>query len=460
MKKREYLAIHSEGHELKTALVQGDRDQYEILELHSDVKPLDITTSATLVSGIPAWNIFLREFSFNLNSKREILSVLPFQVESQLPYPLSDLVLYPILHKKKDAQTDVTLFALNKSVLAEHLHFFQSNKMDPSVVSTTCNALQRFAESHVPKHPSLIIYHLGIEKSSAIVISDGKILLSQTQNFGTSTHSLDLFEKDLERFSTYIKKKSPHVTDLLIVGEGSDLHTSLLIKIFSAHFSLINFSDSKLKKYAIPIGLCLDAMKQDSRSVQFRVGDYLPIKKSQQRSKWIKSYLAGSLLLLILTTLGGNFFLNKKEKALFSLLNLHYANEKHLTIEQAVLDYASISSSNKAPFPFALTVPKVSDILVWASNHPKLKESNGEIKINHLHYQLIKYPKLESPSLPYAAQVEMKFTSRSPRLAREFYDALLKGDAIVNGKQQIIWKADNDNYHVTFHVNSVKGKKL
>lgn len=457
-----YLAIHADGQEFKVALIEEDKKNFKIIELNASiVKLLDILsqkTPCTLVTGIDSWNIFLREFSFKLRFKHEIISVLPFQVESQLPHPLNELILLPLFHKKKEEITTVSLFALTKAHLKDHLHYFHHLKLDPDVVSSTPSALSRFAAHYFPDQPAMVVYHLGLEKSSYIVISDGNIILSQTQNFGALSESSDPFEKDLDRLCAYIKKKCPRVSKILLTGEAA---TALLTKVFGSHFSLLNFPNASesLKKYAIPLGLCLDALKQDKQSIQFRVGPFTSKKKVQKRAEWTKKYLAACLCLLLLTSIGGHFYLQKRENHLATLLNNAYPPAKDLSIDDAVSEFESSFSKNKAPFPYALTVPKVSDVLAWLSSHPKLKETNGELEINHVRYALIKYPKLESPSSPYQAYVELNFKTSSPRLAREFHDALMKGDETVNAKQEIKWHADQNNYQTSFYLNPLKTKK-
>ena len=458
-----YLALHADQREWKMALIEKDKKNFKILELDTSiVKLLDILSQKNpciLVTGIDSWDIFLREFSFKLRFKREILSVLPFQIESQLPHPLNELILLPIFHKKKDAATSVSLFALRKERLKKHLESFHHLKVDPDVVSSIPSALSRFAVHYFPDHSSLIVFHLGLEKSSYIAISEGNIILSQTQNFGVLSDSLDAFEKDLERHCVYLKKKCPAISKILITGEaGAGLPvTEMLSKVFGAHFSLLKFSKGheKLKKHAIPLGLCLDAFKQDKQSIQFRVGPFVSEKKIQKRTKWIKNYLAACLGLLLITSVGGQFYLKKKENLLTSLLSSVYPEAKNHSMDDAIFKFESSLSKDKSSFPYAVNVPKVSDVLAWLGDHPKLAGA----QITHLHYLLVKYPKLESPFSPYQAHVELSFKTDSSRMAREFHDALLKGDGIVNAKQEIKWNADQNNYHTSFYLTPLKIKK-
>lgn len=458
-----YIAFHLDGKKLKLAHIQGDKKNFNLLKtdsLEAAVKPLYIENqkkSYTLVTGIDSWNLFLREFSFNLRFKREILSILPFQMESQFPYPLDQLILAPIFHKKKESTTAVSLFAVTKEHLSEHLQYFQNSLgIDPDIVSSIPNALFRFATHFFPNHPSIIVYHLGLEKSSYIAISDGKILLSQTQNFGALSSQLDSFEKDLERVCSYIKKKCPpSITELVLAGEDHG-HLPFLSKIFSHYFTLLESKEMA----AIPIGLCLDALQQDHKSMQFRAGSFISEKRAQKRAARIKTFLVASACLFFIIFTSGHFLIKKKEKQIFSTLNTVYDCPDEDSLETALTQLESSLSKNKTtPFSFSLTVPKVSDLLVWLSSHPKLKSAEGEAQILGLRYQLMKYPQLESPSIPYEARVELEFSTASPRLAREFHEALMKGDSFINAKKEIEWNSNQDHYRTSFYLNPSKGKK-
>ncbi len=454
-----YIALHLDGNELKRVLIQKDKNNFKILKketLSSNVKPLDITpknSSYTLVTGIDSWNLFLREFSFTLRFKRQILSILPFQIESQFPYPQNELILSPIFYKN-GANTTVSLFAVTQEQLKQHLHYFQHLKFDPDLVSSTPHALLRYATHFFKDYPSTIVYHLGQEKSSYIVISEGKILLSQTENFGASSTSLESFEKDLERVCSYIRKKCPSIQKLILTGESYD-HLPFLAKVFSSHFTLL---ESK-EKYALPIGLCLDALKQDQKSLQLRTGPFIAARRATKRKARIKTYLIAAACLFLFTCIGGQYCLKKKEKEALAEFSAIFPIAKERSLEDALADFELSLSKNKVPFSFSLTVPRVSDTLAWLSSHPKLQSKEDSIEISHIRYQLMKYPQLDSPSAPYEARVELEFSTSSPRIAREFHESLLKGDPFINTKKEIPWNAHQDKYRTSFYLNPLKVKK-
>jgi type IV pilus assembly protein PilM len=75
------------------------------------------------------------------------------------------------------------------------------------------------------------------------------------------------------------------------------------------------------------------------------------------------------------------------------------------------------------------------------------------MEIKSLHYSLAKYPKIGDAASPYIAHMAIEFTSSIPRNARDFHEALIKGDQIVNSKREVKWQAQNQTYHTAFELN-------
>ena len=99
----------------------------------------------------------------------------------------------------------------------------------------------------------------------------------------------------------------------------------------------------------------------------------------------------------------------------------------------------------------------MSDILAWLSSHPALSTKEGErreeIEIKSLHYSLTEYPKIGQSSSSYTAELELELFAKAPRAARDFHDALLKGDSIVNPKKEVKWQTQNQTYTTSFELH-------
>lgn len=126
-------------------------------------------------------------------------------------------------------------------------------------------------------------------------------------------------------------------------------------------------------------------------------------------------------------------------------------------IKEGLMTWEGTLKGKKNTFALVPNVPKVSDLLAYLSTHPALITEDGARKegseIESIHYSLVKYPKIGDPSTPYVATVELQLSSSTPRVARDFHEALLKGDSIVNAKKEIKWQTHNQNYHTSFELN-------
>jgi hypothetical protein len=273
---------------------------------------------------------------------------------------------------------------------------FQTLNFDPDIISSAPHALMRFSQEFFNDHPSTALFHLGQERSCAIVLDNGKMVLAHTASYGTTSPNAP-FEKDLERLCAYIKKRCPSIQSMIITGntqEAPDFFQPLL----SRHFTVIDSQEP----YAVPIGLCLDALKQDGKSLQLRTAAFAPAKAAAKETKAIKRYLFCTAASFLLLFCAGSFCLHKKER---------------LSLETHV------------------AAPKAGDLLAWLSLQDK-------IALSSLRYQL----------LEDAAYVELEFSAPSPELAQEFHETLLKGGPFIDTTKEISWQAAQERYRSSFYL--------
>ena len=147
-----------------------------------------------------------------------------------------------------------------------------------------------------------------------------------------------------------------------------------------------------------------------------------------------------------------HFFLKARESALKEELLTYHPSTDAGDVQHHLAKWKQSLSSQTRSFPYLLTVPKVSDVLAWLSTHPKLLIHSG-IEIQKVHYSLVQYPKLQQPGAPYQAKVDLEFTASTPTAAREFHDALLRGEGPVDAKQKISWTVHQNVYHTSFYLN-------
>lgn len=481
------LGLHLDGYLLKTALLKREKHEIKVELVRTfDLQEVEASFSllssiladkkVVLATGLDAWEVILRELELKLKTKREILSVLPFQFESQIPYPLEEAILAPFLHPIGKEATEVSLLATKKEHVQNHLQRMAVQGIDPDWVSAMPTGLWRYGCSYLTEETSALFY-MGMEKSCCLCYQGKKLLLSQTVNFGLQgileacksdapqenfeeldlcaldpnryprlSESLERFRREWERLLAFLDKKGI-AKKFAFIG--------------NIPFSLRRFLEQgeHLEKgdhpsYAVPIGYALDALFQDEYSVQLRQQAFASPRHFEKRMKSLGLCLAALCILFVTAWSTSQYIVSTKENALIENIESYRGTEFSVKTREGLLhalrQWSKALGSQKVPFSYQLTVPKVSDLLSWISTHPQLKQE--PIKIRKVHYSLVKYPLLNKSNVPYQAKVDLEFTSTSPTLAREFHDLLLKGEGLVNAKQEILWNMRENTYYTSFYL--------
>ncbi|HSW87255.1 MAG TPA: hypothetical protein VLG49_07150 [Rhabdochlamydiaceae bacterium] len=469
------------------------------------------------VSGLDSCDVLFREIELSLNKKKKIIEALPFHIESVIPYSPEELILLPFLDGKTGSS--IPLLAAKKSSLEEHLEKYRSFVADPDFVSSVPSALVRFATFFASEQSDLFLFHLGQSQSTYSFIFCNELKLSQSyshglqdffnalstdlpgksseeiqelakkidlfcidkQQFPTLSLFVNQFQKDLDRIVSFLKKKNPsdHCPEFLFTGNLSAFLN--LIPFLERHLgpschladTYKEYDLSHLQSYAIPIGLCLDAFFQDQQSVQFRRGPFTPIRLRKKRFKQAAAYLMLCCALTALTWISTHVLLDHKEIALREELRTYleaYGGGIKTELgkeglEQDIADWEKSLLKQKRPFPYCPSTPQVSDVLAWLSSHPNLNVKGSgpgteKIEIKQVHYSLVKYPKIGEAIDPYQAKVDLEFSSESPRLAREFHDALMAGDSMVNPQSEITWNVHQNTYRTSFFLKPQKATNI
>lgn len=293
--------------------------------------------------------------------------------------------------------------------------------------------------------------------------------------------------------------KYAHVGDvegLLFTGEGS--HYSSLGQaiskaigkpILSLEVPLsLSLTEEEARYYAVPIGLALTALPGATEQINFRQKDLAYPHPWKRLRMPIASYIALCGLLALCTYLFGQAYLGLKEDtirqnyvSLVAGLKKDYnevekKNESTAGLEQSSGNAISPKSLSMdqinsrldkleievaaAPNTIALfpNTPKVSDILAWLGSHPQITmsddsdNSSTQIHIDLFNYKMIKRPELTKPREKYQVQVEIDFSTSSPRAARLFYDSLIAPNDFVDPKVEVKWTATSGKYRVSFFL--------
>jgi type IV pilus assembly protein PilM len=505
-KEKKSIAIES----LHTFLYGPDN-----VKLFYNLPPFHTGKEVQIVSGLTSAEIFIRKLHLPLREKRKILAALPFQLESLIPFSNETPIVCPLLKPLSKQMTAVTVIATTEAHLSSHIAWLKGVDIKPDTISCSPMALVRFARWQFPREDRILCFDVRDQKISCILAEGSELVLSQTIPFGASftfpvsfrpserhpsaaTFSSEIADAipsskiaasgasrsaeilsgkvneapfgerevvtlELEKFSIFLKQKGAvdEQTPWLLTGDSSHFK-EILSQLFSGQG--LELPETDLGRYAAPIGLALDAIAADEGSVQFCQKEFTPEHTLQFRKKKALHYLGICLGAALLMSMGGSLLLNKKQRMLTENLQnylLLSGSEGFLStplqIQEKLFEWEESLRGKKNAFALLPTVPKVSDVLAWLSTHPAFATEEGGqregIEIKSLHYSLMKYPKIGDTASPYTAQMDLEFSSSMPRSARDFHEALLKGDQIVNAKKEIKWQTQNQTYHTSFELN-------
>jgi type IV pilus assembly protein PilM len=424
-----------------------------------NLPPFHTGKDIQIVSGLRGSDVFIRKLHLPLRDKRKVLAALPFQLESLIPFSSESPIICPLLKPLSKQMTAVTVIATTRDHLSSHIATLQEMDIEPDTISCSPVALARFVRWKFPQEFKILCFDVRDKKLSCILLEGSELILSQSIPVADQEDAV----LELEKLSFFLKQKGvvDDQTVWVLIGDSEDF-SDVIRKIFKGQKLEISDPDSTI--YAVPIGLALDAIAADESSIQFCQKEFTPKHTWQLRKKKMFHYLGLCLAAALLMSIGGSFVLNRQQRKLAENLQNYLsatASKDSLfsigQIEEKLLEWESSLRGQKSTFVFVPTVPKVSDVLAWLSAHPSFATEEGGQKegmdIKSLHYSLVKYPKISDAASPYAAQVELEFTSLTPRNARDFHEALLKGDQIVNAKKEIKWQTQNQLYHTSFELN-------
>jgi type IV pilus assembly protein PilM len=439
------IGIFAVGEKIKLAHLCRVQKKIEIKQLVDDAA--EVVKDAKVHSGLDAESIILRKLELKLKSRAAVRKVLPFQAEASVPYSPEETFLLPFIEKKGKDAFDIQLLATTKTAIQNHLETLNQKNFDPDATSCAPVALLRYARHFFPDEPNLFILHLAGEKSFCGLVLQGN--LEQISTFSVPDGSLSLpLQKELDRAFSFLSKKTETPPQKLLLS--GDIDIEALKEYLQTHFSC-SILQAPYAPFAIPIGLALEGFVSTGKTVDLRQQEFVSPRVQKKRTKLALSYLLCCTALTLITVFATQFITQREEAKLHERLtlipqtkNLHL---KEKDIETALELSEAAFAKEKIPFSFLPTVPKASDVLAWVSSSPIFTD---EIDVKEVHYQLVKYPKLGGAQEPYQAKVELKFTSSSPAAAKQFRDALMKGDDLVNPKQEIGWNVQQNLYQTSF----------
>lgn len=481
-------------------------------EEDSIVKPLytlepTIGKEFKVVTGLESCEVFIRTLQLKLFDKRKVLAALPFQLEGLVPFPLSEAFIIPqISRQKQDTSSRVQIFAVKDKQIENHLEKMNSFELDPDIVSSSPNALARYFSYFYSTRPDAIMFYFGAEGSTALCFAANKMEASYPFSFGIEkliqslwqdfpdltrsdllemAYSLELNEvspsssphffetlfqlqREIDRILSFFQTKPYGKTQKIIIA-GSFSSFSKFRDFFKSSlpesFELIAspafgpYDESTIESFAIPIGLALDGGIGDERSLQLRQKMFISERAFRKKASSLLTYFGACAALALSLFISCHFYMVKKEKFLTSLCESYFPDSSSAgDLGDRIAVIEKKLAKQKKSSVLLLQMPSVSEVLAWLSTHPTLTRGTDSlinldlIDIKHIRYQIIKHPKINAPGVAAVIKVDLEFNSPSSRIARDFHDALLKGDLIVDEKKEITWHVKDTVYQTSFFL--------
>lgn len=499
------IGIYKDGSQLKVAALS---EEALIERLDQPTQFSEEEWDGLLVTGIEGDKVLVRHIESPLKKKRALEKTLPFQLENLIPFDLDEIVVRPIYQIGKE-KTEASFFVISQDALEKHV--IQQEGVDPAWVSCVPMALCRFAEFTKQDKEALIVFYVGKQTTEIVSIFQGTVkhnialrvglddleaayrqdrigekdserihsmrrldLQNLSQNdYPNLLKALEEFRREVDRAFCFLhhKQEPSELQFLLFAGETK---ATLQLEDWMKQWETFSYSvlstqghrgydPNMVKTFAVPIGLALDAIKRDQKSIQFRQGKWIaPEVYTSIKNKIFKGVslcLAAAAALFII----GHVTYTKKEKVF--LEDIHHfvkANEKEVPSLQKVAHLPSVQEKihflnrnikvMKSDFGYFNPPTLVSDVLAFLSQHPKLNRQEGEKKmvIDHLHYELTDYPSVQKPFQAYQVKVTIAFTSPESVWAREFHDAIVEDEKWVDPDGEVTWKREQNAYTLSF----------
>lgn len=477
-----------------------------------------------IVTTLNSDEVLIRNLDIKLKKERDIDAVLAFQAEPLLPYPVEDAILDRQTLSQSSEGTQVTLIAVRKDHIQQHIEQWTVMDITPDVVSCVPVALAFFSKLVTKSENPHVVLHLGKTQTTCALVRQGKLIAAQSNSTGIEslTHVIPLgtpqidFNKvsqqdlpelyeaienwrlDITRLLYALSKnvRDVEVKELLIAGEGAEYVNLGSTLCRDAHKQILapenvpgfNLSPELLQRFAVSIGAALSALENTKDQINFRQQDFSHPNPWRHLKKPLALYFGLCLALATALYLFSQANIGTKETELRQeYINLLTTMNKSFTSfekEFATKNPSTSVSESDIPkldsltpamisqrleylqkdlkdtpdtFPLFPNTPRVSDLLAWLSTHPNVtgQKENGSLsplQIDNLSYTLVKRPELKKKQEKYQVKVEIEFSTPTPKLAREFHDALIAPNDLVDPKGEVKWNTTKGKYRASFFL--------
>lgn len=289
--------------------------------------------------------------------------------------------------------------------------------------------------------------------------------------------------------------KDQTIHDVFLTGEGAallnlgaflgqNLNKNLLAPEDRLSSSL---SVTKLQRLAVPIGAAISGLPHEDQ-INFRQQEFAyPHPWKRLKKSLVLYYLMCTAVAIGIYIAGEAYIGHQEDQARQEYVNLLGAMNKQYEPfekeyesknmqrepEEGILTPKMLTMSGiinrlqllqkelkdtPDTFPLLANTPRVSDVLAWLSTHPLVatqlnkKDALSPMQIDSFSYIMVKRPEIKKKQEKYQVKVEIEFSTSTPKLAREFHDALIAPNEIVDPKGEVKWSSNRGKYRASFFL--------
>lgn len=319
-------------------------------------------SSSICVTALNASITLVRPLKIQLTKERDVEAAFPFQAEPLLPYPLEEAVIDKIILGKSEDSTLLSLIAVRKEQVQNHLNQWHELAIEPEVITAIPIALaafSAFAAAEAPLHYSV---HIGLNETTCALVRGALLLATQTFTEGvasfqaayaidlaTATVALPLFDKldfssidtlHMPTLSAAIAKwerqtlrtllalgkqaRGDTAEAILFVGDGAllpHLTEKLLTNINLPQIQLEakeGLSTEQQCLFALPIGMAASLLPKSPCRLDFRQNEFTYPNRWHHIKKPLTIYLGLTLLLAAAIYLCFTAYLEQRDNFLRS----------------------------------------------------------------------------------------------------------------------------------------------
>lgn len=410
-----------------------------------DPPPKSWETTYATISVLNSQETLTRRLTLPVRKEKDIDAVLPFQLESLVPYSLEETVYDRILLFDQGDKTLLCAQATSKTSVKSHLEKLRPFHLQPDFITSSATALAQFTHFANPQKEGQISLYLDGADSFIITSTGGKLFAS---------HPIPSNE-ELKKVYLSLKSRTPFALSPTCFVTGPNRCQPLDIPTtFPKH--------PDWDKFALAIGAAVGQATTPKHLVNFRIQEFSHPNPWKRFLRPLTLYGSATLTLTLAFFIFGKSYLNYQTDHL--LEQFARTQKKETLTEVTSMSLEQLESAlyqwkqevQKQPNLFALhpNIPTVSDLLAWLATHPQVvyDTEKEKIQITSLHYNLVKRPESKKKNDPYQVKVELEFKTATPKLAREFHDALITDTTLVDAKKEIKWSTNRGAYKASFYL--------